>query len=302
MKLMVNDAFVETNLLKDQSFENAMHRQTQRNKVTLIVKIILFCVILLGVGVYPLFPSSQVRGLELQGNYLLSRDDVLDMIETNKNLPVIFLNENKLIDSLEESPIIESAEIEWKPTNMVLRIDEVAAMINYSGETYLSNAKTINQLKSEYPEFKHDFAEENVPTFLSSLFGAFTDERKSLFLNNLKVIDRTVLNSIAYIDYRGNGTSYVITDGFVLFYFLGEDGIYNRLVCKEEHMQFFLDNSSESNYRLNQILNKLVTYNDALINTDAVNENIHYRSITCYYGTYTDKNGITYQNPCIVEE
>ena len=302
MKLMTNDAACEQNLLKDEDFERALYRQSYRNKVFLIIKIILFCIILLGVGTYPLYPASQIRGLELQGNYLLSKDDVLDMMDTNVNTPVIFSNEQKLVQNLEKSPIIESAEINWAPLKMKLKINEVAAMINYNGETYLSNAKTISELRAEYPDFTHDFAEENVPTFLSSLFGAFTNERKSLFLNNLKVIQRDVLNSISYIDYRGDGSSYVITDGYVLFYFLGNDGIYNRIACKEEHIGFFLDDSIDSANRLSQIINMLNKCSDAAIREDIVDSSIKYRSITCYYGKYTDKNGVTAENPCIVDK
>ena len=74
---MTNDAAYEQNLLKDEDFERALYRQSYRNKVFLIIKIILFCVILLGVGTYPLYPASQIRGLELQGNYLLSKDACL---------------------------------------------------------------------------------------------------------------------------------------------------------------------------------------------------------------------------------
>ncbi|MGM9857774.1 MAG: FtsQ-type POTRA domain-containing protein [Bacilli bacterium] len=299
---MTNDASCETNLLKDEDFEHALYRQSHRSKVFLIIKIVLFCVILLGVGTYPLFPASQIRGLELQGNYLLTKTEILNMMDTNVNTPVIFSNEKKLVQNLEKSPIIESAEINWSPIKMRLKINEVAAMINYKGETYLSNAKTISELRGEYPDFNHDFEEENVPTFLSNLFGAFTNERKSLFLNNLKVIERDVLNSISYIDYRGDGSSYVITDGYVLFYFLAEDGIYNRLACKEENIGFFLDNSEESVYRLTQIMNTLIDKcSDAVIREDIIDNTIKYRSITCYYGKYTDKNGVTYENPCIVD-
>ena len=119
---MTNDAAYEQNLLKDEDFERALYRQSYRNKVFLIIKIILFCVILLGVGTYPLYPASQIRGLELQGNYLLSKDEVLDMMDTNVNTPVIFSNEQKLIQNLEKSPIIESAEINWAPLKMKLNV------------------------------------------------------------------------------------------------------------------------------------------------------------------------------------
>ena len=106
MKLMTNDAAFEQNLLKDEDFERALYRQSYRNKVFLIIKIILFCVILLGVGTYPLYPASQIRGLELQGNYLLSKDDVLDRLSYdiyhnyNKNelTDMIIINDNGYLE------------------------------------------------------------------------------------------------------------------------------------------------------------------------------------------------------------
>lgn len=281
--------------LNDDSFEKALKKKTKKYRKGLIARIIIFCSMIIGVSIYPVFPACQVQGLELEGNYLLSKRDILRVVDTDERTPVIFLNEKKFVESLMDYPVIESASIKWKPAHMVVTIDEVAAMINYKGEKYLSNGSTIKELEAENEGFIYNFQASELPEFIGDIFGHFNVERKSLFLNNLKTIERDILTTVKYIDYRGDGDSSVLTEGFVCFYFASESGVYNRICVQENCLNFFLNSE-----RLSTIIEMLELEPHAKVVNDMTKTDISYRSITCYSGKKTIK-GITYENPCIVE-
>ncbi len=283
--------------IKDDSFEKALQKKTRYYRNGFIARIVIFIILICSVVVYPLLPISQVRGLKLQGNYLLTKKEILNIVDDNisPNLPVIFLNEQKLEDTLEASPIIESCEVKWRPFDLLVVIDEVAAMINYEDKTYLSNGSTIEELEANNPGFIYNFQASDLPEYIGSMFGHFENERRTLFLNNLKTIDRSILTTVEYIDYRGDGSSTKLTDGFVCFYFEGTDNIYNRVCVQEAYLSHFLTNKI-----LPTILERIEQKENAKITVDSNRSDISYRSITCYYGSKVI-NGQTYNNPCIVD-
>ncbi|MCF0116543.1 MAG: hypothetical protein HUJ61_00655 [Bacilli bacterium] len=294
----MHDEIAKNSIENVEQFPAKMSKHIKHNRNSFIVRLITSFVIICSVFGYPFLPSATLRGMKLKGGYNLDTEYVLNLTTINKHTPNIFLNTTQLVNEIEQSPLIESAEVEWKPFCLNLIIDEVVALLKYNEETYLSNGMTVNEIKSSNPSFIWDWEDSKVPTFLSTLFDRFQPDRKKAFMNNLKKIEKKVLFKSSFIDLRSDGTSYSVSEGFVLFYFPVEnESYYIRLAVSEEHLAFFL-NEEYLDIIFNQV-NKIG--NNAKIYQDIVNDEIYYKSVTCYYGDVVRSDGITYHNPVIID-
>ena len=116
---------------------------------------------------YFALPISKVKSCNIEGNYYLSREDVLDIIGVNDNTFLFEINKKNADEYLSNHPLVNEAKISHSFFHLNIEIDEISPSVrDFENNVYLKNGQAIDLEK--YKNIITDDIIEQLPYILSS--------------------------------------------------------------------------------------------------------------------------------------
>ena len=111
------------------SFENQVRENEKNKKNNLLFRTIFFLVILFSICLLPFLSPFSCRNMVVSGNYLLSKSDILSYANYKTSTPLIFVDDELLLEKLNEKEYILKAEVSWSIVGLEVEIDELACLL-----------------------------------------------------------------------------------------------------------------------------------------------------------------------------
>lgn len=278
-------------------FEKEISVKRKNKKNNFIFRTGFFLIILISTCLIPFLPTFSCQNLVLSGNFLLTDSEILNYAGYNKNTPLIFVDDKKLEDELNNKEYIISAKVKWSITGLEINIDELALLLSDDNGDILSNGEYYSDYIKSHQELvnynfkKYKNSERNIPKIIGkfSFLNNSNDEvkannRKLKVLNNLKKVSPTVLNMVNYFEVVYSSDDILL----FAFYFKSKENDkdkvdYYRILIKDETFEFFLK-EDRINAIISQIADKEFS-NKKVYKHDTINELSYYNTICGYNGT-----------------
>ncbi len=220
------------------------------NKMKVFVLAVITGFALIAAG-FLLSSASKVRGIQVEGNYFLSEQQVLELSGITENSRYLFVFDSVAQDRLIASPLIESADVTVRKDGSVLIEVNEKVVLGYRYKKYpelVFADGTLLELSNEYSSL---YAQ--VP-----LIVGFNDEMDD-FAEAFKNIPQKRIASISEIHryeytYDPNGLEFVMKDGnrfFASFYSCDVLNQYNGVASalSEKNVCLYADENSGNVYK-----------------------------------------------------
>lgn len=270
------------------SFEKEIGDKRKANKSNFIFRTVFFFIILFSICLLPFLPPFSCKNMTLDGNYLLTKQDVLDFGGYKENTPLILVDDKKIEQELLKQDYILEAKVKWSFVGLDVDVDELACLLHIeeNGEFkyLLSDGSYLSDFKAKNPSSTHDFKEANTPRLISDISFDNIDndsnialERRLRLFKNLKEISPNVLKDVTYFDVVYGKDNITLLFGF----YFNVEGDYYRVLMRDEAFAFFLEER-----RIDQIINAIKnTSNKIVYNHDTINSLSYTNTICGYDGT-----------------
>ncbi len=266
-------------------FENKIKDKRNHENNSFIFRITFFLIVIFSLCLCPFLSVFSCYNTEVKGSFLLDTETLLSYASYKKSTPLLFIDEQKLEESILTKEYIADCEVSWHLFGLDITIDEIACVLHQKdGEQtiyYLTNGKTLTDFKSQHPTSTYDFHENDTPCLISDFSfdnnladASLSTSRRLKLLKNLKEIAPEVLKSADYFDIVYDQSLSTLLFGF---YFLLDDGHYARILLRDESFAFFLKESNKKT-----ILNSIEHLSEKkLFNHDIIE--ISYYNTVCIY-------------------
>ena len=238
----------------DEVFEK--HRSDVRrnrfltNKVKVFVLAVFTGFVLITFG-FLLSPASKVRGFDIEGNYFLHEDDVLELSGISSESRYLFVFDSVAENRLLSSPLIQSAQVSVRNDGTVDIVIEEKVILGYRYKTYpelVFQDGTLMELSNDY-----SYLYSQIP-----LIVGFNEEMGD-FAKAFENIPQKRIASISEIhryaySYDPNGLEFVMKDGnrfFASFYSVDVINQYNGVASAltEKKVCLYADENSGNVYK-----------------------------------------------------
>lgn len=257
--------------------------QKHKHSLFLARNIVLFFV-LIAICVFPFLPTFSCKHMQVSGNYLLTKQDILKIGGYSSRTPLILVKENTFLRRLAEKEYINQVTFHWSLFDCSLEVDEVAVVLKEKEDDttyqyYLSSNETLTNFQKRYPHSQYDFHEDQTPLLLFPLSELTISLRKKV-LQQLKSISASILQQAEYFDFEERTISYPDAQWsrfYFGFYFLGEEKegnpIYYRIAMAVDAFDYFLraERFAEEIAIISKIEDKKVYIHDTITTLSYVN-------------------------------
>ena len=220
------------------------------NKMKVFV-LAIFCGFVLIAAGFLLSPASKVKGFDIEGNYFLSDEEILNISGISDQSRYLFLFDSLTEEHLKDNPLIQDAEVKVKNDGTVsIHITE-KVIIGYRYKTYpelIFQDGTVMELSNQYAYL---YAE--VPLIVGF------NEDISDFAKAFEKVPQKRIASISEIhrheySYDPNGIEFVMKDGnrfFASFYSADVINQYNGVASalSEKSVCLYADENSRNVYK-----------------------------------------------------
>ena len=111
------------------SFEKEIGDKRKANKSNFIFRTVFFFIILFSICLLPFLPPFSCKNMTLDGNYLLTKQDVLDFGGYKENTPLILVDDKKIEQELLKQDYILEAKVKWSFVGLDFDVDELACLL-----------------------------------------------------------------------------------------------------------------------------------------------------------------------------
>ena len=95
------------------AFEKKRQEKKQSEKQSFIFRLVVFSLILVSLCIAPFLPVFSARNTTIQGNHLLTIDEVLSYANYKKGTPLLFIDAKKLENEIKKKEYINDCSVTW---------------------------------------------------------------------------------------------------------------------------------------------------------------------------------------------
>lgn len=210
------------------------HKKEKRTRFFITNKLKVFILGILSgfvivVLMYFLSDFSKVKGIKIEGNYFLSKDEVLELSGLNMNSRYLLIFDSMIESKIKTSPFVESAKINVKSDGTIYINILEKKIIGYTYVRYpeiVFGDATLLEM-----EEKHTYLLSKIPLIVGF------DENIEGLSKSFKDVEQAKIESISEIhrfeySYDPNGIELVLKDGnrfFASFYSISFFNQYNSI-------------------------------------------------------------------------
>lgn len=231
------------------SFEEQLTKFDNLKKRKFITKIFVIIFIFLTFFVYLVSPLSTIQNFSLKGNYFISKNDILNILNVSKHYSLYLIDNQEFKNKLNDHPLIKSSQVSVSIFGLNIEIEERSPVLKVNENEFYFNDNTIRN-KDDFTSLISDQLLEkvnNLPTYLN-----VNDHQLTLKeINHLQDIyfklSTSYQQAIKYIN--------VISENQYGFFFEYGDNLlyeivvkFNNNLCESLNIAYALDKNAQSNY------------------------------------------------------
>lgn len=261
-------------------FKKDVLKKYNKRRIFFLVRLSFVLLILIMLLLYFVTPISRVSSYSLTGNYYLQDEDILNILNIDRNSFLFKIDERKKEKDLSDYPLIKSGDIDVSFFSLKINLNEISPCLKEGNKDQykiiLKDGSIMDKslLEDEIVGQRLKEIVSHLPFILTSLEKYSSNESIS------KMILSLAINMIAkyhfypsYCDYESNNGP----DGYFAFYFDAKEEIKDLLFSGNDGEILFLFKASCVQYYQDHledgisylVQNFISRYEDILLSQDA---------------------------------